>query len=119
MASISLKEVLTDIFTSNERSIIIFTVTLVLLGNGIYYLCKKMPAAEITRWIQSDFTRTNINEADQGSLQEIPGIGKVLARRIVEYRKRKGTIKALQELRDIQGITEYRFEQLKEHLMVE
>ncbi len=49
-------------------------------------------------------TRININTADLQQLQELPGIGKELAARIIEYRTVKGPFSALSELTMVEGI---------------
>jgi competence protein ComEA len=49
-------------------------------------------------------------------LEELDGIGPTLAERIVEYRAAHGGFGSLDELRDVDGIGEKRFESLKEAL---
>lgn len=46
----------------------------------------------------------NLNTADSLALQEIPGIGPVLARRIVEYRRINGAFSSVEQLDAVQGI---------------
>ncbi len=46
----------------------------------------------------------NVNEATEDELQELPGIGPVLARRIVEYRLKHGPFSTLEELTEVSGI---------------
>jgi competence ComEA-like helix-hairpin-helix protein len=107
------------VFTKKERSAIVFAVALALLGNGLDYLYKRIPAAKSIRRISEACMKTNINEADMTALMEVPGIGEVTARRILEYRQHNGRIKILDELRSIKGVTPQRFEKLKEELVVE
>ncbi|MGH2847197.1 MAG: ComEA family DNA-binding protein, partial [Thermoleophilaceae bacterium] len=49
-------------------------------------------------------------------LDEIDGIGPTLAERIVEYRTENGGFGSLEELQEVEGIGEKRFETLREAL---
>lgn len=46
----------------------------------------------------------NINTADQAELESLPGIGPVLARRIIGYREENGPFRAPEELTKVTGI---------------
>ena len=46
----------------------------------------------------------SINAASTGDLDDLPGVGSVLAERIVRYRERKGGFQSLEELKDVKGI---------------
>ena len=48
----------------------------------------------------------NINAADVEDLKTLPGIGDVLAQRIVDYRNLHGGFASVEELEDIKGIGE-------------
>jgi competence protein ComEA len=48
----------------------------------------------------------SLNSADAGDLEELPGIGPVLAERIVEYRESHGPFEAVEDLLDVSGIGE-------------
>jgi len=60
-----------------------------------------------------------INKADEELLITIPGIGPVLAKRIIEFRKERGRITAIEELDDVKGIGPAKLEKLKGHLVVD
>ena len=55
----------------------------------------------------------NINIADQATLQLLPGIGEVYAKRIIEYRVQNGGFKTIDELMNIRGIGEKRLQRLR------
>jgi competence protein ComEA len=48
--------------------------------------------------------RVNVNTADAGALTALPGIGEVLAQRIVDFREAHGPFGALADLGEVSGI---------------
>ena len=46
----------------------------------------------------------NVNTAAAADLERLPGVGPVLARRIVEFREAKGLFRRLEDLQEVQGI---------------
>lgn len=60
----------------------------------------------------------DLNEASAPLLYRIPGIGPVLAARIVEYRSDKGKFETLEELLNITGIGSSLFEKIKPYLLI-
>ena len=60
----------------------------------------------------------NLNTATARELQSLPGIGPSLAKKIVEFREKKGGFKRVEELLAIPGISEKRFRVLKEKVYV-
>jgi len=61
----------------------------------------------------------DLNRATAEQLDEhLPGVGEVLARRIVEYREANGGFRSVEQLRDVTGIGERRFAELKDKVRV-
>lgn len=58
----------------------------------------------------------DVNRAGLEELEAVAGIGPKTAARILEYRRREGDLKDLRELLKIKGMTQERYERLKEHL---
>ncbi|MGV9311447.1 helix-hairpin-helix domain-containing protein [Streptomyces sp. NPDC003691] len=54
-----------------------------------------------------------LNTATVEQLDTLPGVGPVLARHIVEYRTRSGGFRSVDELREVDGIGERRFAELR------
>lgn len=63
-------------------------------------------------------SRVNINVASVEQLASLPGIGPVMARRIVEYRKKHGPFQRPEDLLIIEGIGEKRFRALADFISV-
>nr|HMT11385.1 helix-hairpin-helix domain-containing protein [Ignavibacteria bacterium] len=63
-------------------------------------------------------TMININTAMIGDLTQLPGIGEVMAERIIDYRTKQGGFKSTEELMKVKGIGEKKFEKIKEHISV-
>ncbi|MBI3988239.1 MAG: helix-hairpin-helix domain-containing protein [candidate division NC10 bacterium] len=53
------------------------------------------------------------NQAREEELERLPGIGPVLAARIIRYRQRFGPFRDVEELKKVDGIGEKRFERVK------
>lgn len=58
----------------------------------------------------------NINTANAEELTALPGIGEVLAGRIVSYREQYGSFLSTEELMDVAGISEKTYERIKEYV---
>jgi competence protein ComEA len=60
----------------------------------------------------------NLNTATVAELDTLPGVGPVLAQRIVDHRNRTGGFKSVEELRKVEGVGDARFEQIKDLVTV-
>lgn len=60
----------------------------------------------------------NINRANIMELKELPGIGDVLAGRIIEYRNEKGGFKSIEEIKNVSGIGDKRFSDIKDKVTI-
>lgn len=58
----------------------------------------------------------NINTAEAGELDSLPGIGPALAERIIKYRERNGSFASLEDLMQVPGIGQKKWENLKDRL---
>ena len=58
----------------------------------------------------------NINYADKTELDKLPGIGPSLAERIVEYRQENGSFQDLNDLKNVPGIGDAKFNQIKDKI---
>ena len=60
----------------------------------------------------------NINRATAGQLDSLDGIGPVIAKRIVEYRKVNGPFTSIEDLQKVSGIGVAKFAQIKSKLRI-
>jgi competence protein ComEA len=58
--------------------------------------------------------KININQASAEELEELPGIGPTLAERIVAYREKRGGFRGLEELKQVSGIGEKKFAEIRD-----
>ena len=62
--------------------------------------------------------KININTADTAMLESLPGIGPVLAERIVEYRQTYGPFRTIDQIKDVSGIGDATFAELEPWITV-
>jgi competence protein ComEA len=62
--------------------------------------------------------QVDINSAGIEELDELPGIGPAIAKRIVDFRNENGPFKRVEDLMNVRGIGEKKFLQLKDLVQV-
>ena len=62
--------------------------------------------------------RIDLNRATKEELIELPGIGPVLAERIIQFRRQHGGFRGVEELLEVKGIGRKRFERIKDLVVV-
>lgn len=69
----------------------------------------------------SDSARTgpvDLNTATLAQLEELPGVGPVLAQRILDWRTERGRFSSVDELQEVSGVGEKKFASLRPHVRV-
>ena len=62
--------------------------------------------------------KININKATATELMNIPGVGEVTAAKIIEYRETQGTFKTIEDIKNVSGIGDAKFNAMKEYITV-
>ncbi len=61
----------------------------------------------------------NINTANKNKLSKIPGIGESTAEKIIFYRTENGEFEKIEDIMNIKGIKEKKFNKIKEYIYIE
>ena len=64
-------------------------------------------------------SRLDLNDATLSQLDGLPGIGPVIAKRIIQFREDNGPFKRIEDLMNVRGIGEKTFLKLAERITVE
>ena len=67
---------------------------------------------------QNKSTKVNINTATLEELTQLPGIGEATANKIIEYRKENGKFKTVEDIKNVAGIGNSKFENIKDLITV-
>ena len=62
--------------------------------------------------------KIDINAAAIEELTELPGIGRAYAQRIVDYRKKNGPFRKIEDLLNVRGIGDATLEKIRDRVMV-
>jgi len=62
--------------------------------------------------------KININTATAEQLQTLPGVGPVLAKTIIEHRTKSGKFNKIEEIINVKGMGEKKFQKIKDRLTV-
>ena len=86
-------------------------------GNGSEPLVRQEQTPLPSRSFEPD-NRLDINSAGPRELETLPGIGPVLARRIVEFRAKNPPFRRVEEILIVRGIGRRKFEALRDRIRV-
>lgn len=62
--------------------------------------------------------KININTADEDELQRLPGVGASTAEKIIKYREENGSFRKIEDIQNVKGIGEAKYNDLKEQIEV-
>lgn len=120
-------------FTKSEYGLLILTVVFLLVISGVFWRVGPKPSsADYTvttergaLWVTPEAEtvpepgRVNLNTASAEELQTLPGIGEVLAARIIEHREQSGPFTCPEELMAVKGIGESLFDAVSGQITTE
>ena len=115
---------------STVKCIAIAVFCLILAGGNIYNFIKN-PANAVNNIVFYDAPNNvgfeaspyddgliDINTADADALMSLPGIGKVKAAAIIEYREKYGRFVSTEELMEVRGIGQATYDKLKNRVTI-
>jgi len=105
--------------SKQERQVILFVFTVAVAGLGVNYFLKTQRQPRLLSCFDKNLGKSDLNTANASSLMKLDGIGQKLCARILEYRRSCGGFREVEELRNIKGMTESRFNKLKDLVFVQ
>lgn len=93
---------------------ILFTLLAVFLLASLPVQAQQ--ASESGSAVQEAPKKVDLNTAPAEALQEIPGIGPKMAQRILDFRTENGPFKKIEDLMNVKGIGEKKFERIRSWL---
>ncbi|MBU1726103.1 MAG: helix-hairpin-helix domain-containing protein [Candidatus Omnitrophica bacterium] len=102
--------------TKDERRVILFLTCVVMSGMGIDFAAKTFPPVKRIVCVQAGLVKIDINQATLEDLLSTRCITKKLAQSILEYRVLNGPFRELEQLKEVKGVKDKRYEKLKEVL---
>lgn len=74
---------------------------------------------ESTNSITQENSKVNINTATIDELENLPGVGEATANKILNYREEKGMFKSIEEIKNVNGIGDKKYIDLKDKICIE
>ena len=99
-----------------NRMVCVLALCFVLLCGSMPALAQKADADSAPAGEKTAASKINLNSATAEQLTSIPGIGPATAKLIIEHRTKAGKFNRIEELMNIRGIGEKKFQQIKDLL---
>lgn len=68
---------------------------------------------------EGESKKININSASKEELDTLPGVGEVTAQKILDYRDENKEFKSIDEIKNVKGIGENKFNDLKDYICIQ
>ncbi|MCX8103865.1 MAG: helix-hairpin-helix domain-containing protein [Candidatus Bipolaricaulota bacterium] len=98
--------------------LVLVCVIVAILGPVLATRATLAPETQLAQLVKRLTEPLDLNTATLEELIDLPGIGPVLAQRIIEYREAHGGFQTIEELLQIRGIGPKRLEQLRQRVTV-
>ena len=82
------------------------------------YITKENAEGIIESTNSKSNSKVNINTGGINELSSLPGVGESLAQKIITYREQNGKFKKIEDLKNVSGIGDKKYESLKEYISV-
>lgn len=93
-------------------------VCVLLVLNVVNYSRMVRTGQSMQLVVETAAQRISVNAAGLEEFVDLPGIGPVLADRIIKYRLRKGGFESLEELKNVKGVGDKVFEKILPYIML-
>jgi competence protein ComEA len=80
------------------------------VSEAAFSLAQRQDASRTTRPVAE---KLDLNRATEQDFEALPGIGPLLAERIVEYRQARGAFRDVEQLRRVKGIGKKKFDRIR------
>ena len=88
------------------------------IENDETYITKEDVTSSNNTNLNNKISKININTATQEELETLPGIGPSIATKIINYRKENGKFKKIEDIKNVNGIGESKFNKIKEFIKI-
>jgi len=95
-----------------ELIVLLMLIFVLIAVNVVNYIKRESLKRNYTILVDEAAIKISINSADIKELEQLPGIGPSLARRIIEYREEHGLFQKLEDLKKVKGIGDKLFEKI-------
>lgn len=104
----------------NDRKYLYFSLIILAIAITIFAINRFIVKSDITSVERKkEIVFININNADKNELSRIPGIGESTAEKIILYRTENGEFEKIEDIMNIKGIKEKKFNKIKEYIYIE
>ena len=88
------------------------------VSGRVVWALNKIPEKKNYTPAERNYTPVDLNEADSARLENLPGIGPVLASRIIKFREKLGGFYSVSQLQEVYGLRPEHFVSASPHLFV-
>ena len=107
--------------TQHERIVVFFVIGVITVGSAFNAVFKKYPELlNVVSLLDQPglLPKIDLNRADADELMRIPGVGAVIAQRIIDHRTKNGPFRKIAEINQIKGISKNKYERISPYLTV-
>ena len=94
---------------------IIFVLVLIYVYQNLYEEDAEILLTNEENEVDS---KVNINTASKEKLETLPGVGETTAQKIIDYREANGKFKTIEDIKNVSGIGDAKYESLKDKITV-
>ncbi|MGM9940973.1 MAG: helix-hairpin-helix domain-containing protein [Bulleidia sp.] len=102
-----IQDVLDECGTTENADISTLNPNLILKDQDVVHIPAKS---------EDNMERISINSATAEQLCSLPGIGETMANRIIDYRNEHGLFQSIEEIMNVKGIGQAKFEKIRDRL---